>query len=68
MRCHPEGPEQTGEVDLCEHYELQQDQMQGPACTLGQAPSVVHEVQSGEIFPFCFVGCLDPYFGDDDYL
>ena len=34
--CHPEGPEQPGEMGPCEPHEIQQSQVQGPASGLGQ--------------------------------
>ena len=36
--CHLEGPGQAGDVGPCEPHEVQQDQEQGPAPGLGQAP------------------------------
>ena len=42
--CHPEGPGQAGEMDLCESHEVLQGQVQGPASGLGQPPV---SIQSG---------------------
>jgi len=36
--CHPEGPEQAGEVGPCEPHEVQQGQVQSPARGSGQPP------------------------------
>lgn len=38
MGCHPEKPGQAPEVSPCEPYEIEQGQVEGPACGSGQAP------------------------------